>query len=172
MDVKSKFLQVLDGVDFRYGNDVDSPDQLVKLGDHVLAQFEALGEERQKRGEDLMCMILADALQPRALARYGDAGIDSVRMVLVEELHLDADTIWGKYQRLAKQGIGNLGLNEFQLEQLNNYIDLMPDIVSELIAELASRFDLIPRKNAPTLALVLRDLFQEEADNAELSRDN
>lgn len=173
MDTKKKFLEVLDGVDFRYGAAVDSPEQLVKLGQHVRAQYEALGEERQQRAYDLMSMILADVLQPRALARYGDASFKSIHRLLVEEFaRLGADTIWGKYQRLAKQGIANLGLNDFQAEQLNKLIDLMPDIVVEFIARLASRFGFLRRESAAILSLVLRDMFQEEANHAESKRRN
>ncbi|OGO29858.1 MAG: hypothetical protein A2Z29_05495 [Chloroflexi bacterium RBG_16_56_11] len=173
MDTKKKFLELLDGVDFRYGAAVDSPDQLVNLGQHVLTQYEALGEERQQRAYDLMCVILADVLQPRALARWHDASFNSIRRVLVEEFtRLGIDTIWEKYQQLAKQAIANLGLNDFQMEQLNTLFDLMPDIVVEFIARLASRFDFLPRENAAILALVLRDMFQEEANHAESKRHN
>ena len=173
MDTKKRFLEVLDGIDFRYGAAIDSPDQLVKLGEHVLAQYEALGEERQQRAYDLMCVILADVLQPRALARYHDASFNTIRRLLVEEFsRLGADSKWRKYIELAKQGIANLGLNDFQVEQLNKLFDLMPDIVVEFIARLASRFDLLLRENAATLALVLRDMFQEEANHAESKRHN
>ena len=173
MDTKKKFLEILDGVDFRYGAAVDSPEQLVKYGHHILAQYEALGEERQQRAYDLMCMILADVLQPRALARYHDASFDSIQQVLAEDIsRLGADAKWEKHIELAKQAIANLGLNDFQLEQLNKLFDLMPDIVVEFIAQLASRFDLLPRENAATLALVLRDMFQEEANHAESKRHN
>lgn len=173
MDAKKKFLEVLGSVDFRYGAPVDSPEQLMKYGEHVLAQYEALGEERQQRGEDLISVILADVLQPRTIARYHDAGYDSIRQVLVEEFaRLEADTKWRKYIELAKQGIANLGLNDFQVELLNKYFDLMPDIFVEFIAELASRFDLFPRENAATFAMVLRDMLKEEVDHVESKRYN
>jgi hypothetical protein len=173
MDTKGKFLEVLNGVDFRYGAAVDSPEQLVKLGQHVLAQYEALGEERQQRAYDLICMILADVLQPRALARYRNASFNTIRRVLVEDVtRLGVDSKWLKYIELAKQGIANLGLNDFQVEQLNKWFDLMPDIVVEFIARLASRFDFLPRENAAILSLVLRDMFQEEANHAESKRRN
>jgi len=173
MDTKKKFLEVLDGVDFRYGAPVDSPEQLVKLGEHVLAQYEALGEERQHRAHDLMCMNLADVLQPLALARYRDASFNSIQRVVAEDFaRAGADTIWGKYQRLSKQVIASLGLNDFQAEKLNKLIDLMPDIFVEFIARMASRFEFLIRENAATLALVLRDMFQEEANHAESKRYN
>jgi hypothetical protein len=172
MDIKKKFLEVLDGVDFRYGAPVDSPEQLVKYGEHIIAQYEALGEARQQRGEDLICAILADVLQPRALARYGDASYDSIRRVLIEECALATRTKWEKYIELGKQAIANLGLNDFQVEQLNKYFDLMPDIFVEFIADLASRFDLFPRENAATFAMVLRDMLKEEVDHVESKRYN
>ncbi len=173
MDTKKKFLEIIEGVDFRYGIAVDSPDQLIKLGEHRLAQYEALGEKRQQRAYDLVGIILAEALQPRALARYGDASFNSVRRVLAEEFaQLGDDTKGEKYIELAKQAIANLGLTDFQAEQLNKLFDLMPTILVEFIADLASRFDLLPRENAATLALVLRDMFQEEADHAEFKRYN
>ncbi len=152
MDTKKKFLEVLDGVDFRYGAAVDSPEQLVKLGQHVLAQSEALGEERQQRAYDLICMILADVLQPRALARYRDASFNTIRRVLVEEFSkLGVDSKCRRYIELAKQGTANLGLNDFQVEELNKWFDLMPGIVVEFIARLASRFVFLLRENAAIL---------------------
>lgn len=173
MDAKKKYLEILDGVDFRYGGAVDSPDQLVKFGRHILAQYEALGEERQQRTEDLMGMILADVLQSRALARYHNASFDSIQLVLAELVtRLGPDSKWGKYQRLAKQAIANLGLSDFQVGQLNKQLDLLPAIFIEFVARLASRFALLPRENASTLALVLRDIFQEEVNHADLNRDN
>ena len=173
MDTKKKFLEVLDGVDFRYRAAVDSPEQLMKFGQHVLAQYESLGEERQQRAYDLMCVILADALQPRALAKYNDAGFDSIRRLLVEEFsRLGADSKWRKYIELAKRGIAKVGLTDFQLEQLNKQFDLMPDILVEFLARMASRFDLLPRKNTAILTLILRDMFQEEANHAESKRHN
>ena len=173
MDAKKKFLEILDGVDFRYGGAVDSPDQLVKYGQHILDQYEALGEERQQRAEDLMCMILADVLQARALARYHDASFDSIKLVLTELVtRLGPDSKWGKYQRLGKQAIANLGLSDFQVGQLNKQLDLLPAIFIEFIARLTTRFALLPRENGATFALVLRDMFQEEASNAKFRRDN
>jgi len=173
MDNKKIFMEILDGVDFRYGGVVDSPDQLVKLGEHVLAQYEALGEERQQRAEDLIGIILADALQPQVLARYHNASFKSVRRILEERLkQIGPDGKWGKYRQLAKQGIANLGLNASLTEQLNQQIDLLPAVFVEFVARLVSRFALLPREDAATLSLVLRDMFQEEAGHAERNRDN
>jgi hypothetical protein len=168
MDIKNKLREILEGVDFRCSDPVESSDQLLKLGEHVLAQYEALGEERQQRAFDLFGIILAEILQPQALARYGDTSFNSVRQVLVEEFpQLESSPEWEKYIKLAKQAIANLGLTGFQAEQLNRLFDLMPYIVVEFIADLASRFDLLPRENAAILSLVLRDMCQEEANHAE-----
>ena len=173
MDPKKKFLEVLDGVDFRYSAAVDSPDQLLKYGEHVLARYEALGEERQERAQDLMSMILADVLQSRALASYGDASFDSIKLLLTEIVtRLGPDSRWRKYQRLAKQAYANLGLNDFLVEELNKQIDLLPAVFIEGIADLVNRFDILPRENAATFALALGDIFKEEANHVELNRDN
>jgi hypothetical protein len=166
MDINNKFHEIMGGVDFRHNDAVDSPEQLIKLGDHILAQYKALGEERQQRFQDLLSIFLADALQQRVLATHHDTGFDTMQRVMAElSVRSGADAIWRKHIELAKQAIANLGLNHLQVEELNKMLDGMPDMIIELLALHASRFDLLPRENAAAIASVLQDILREEADN-------
>ena len=173
MDIEKRFLDIAKGVDFRYDDAVDSPEQLIKLGDHVLAQYEALGEEGQSRILDLLSVFLADSLQSRALARYHNVSFDTIRQILLEDFtRSGADIVLRKNVELAKQGIADLGLDDYQVEQVNKYFDRMPDIVIESFALYASRFNLLPRENVAALNLVLREIFQEEVDHDKCKRHN
>jgi hypothetical protein len=173
MDINKKFHEVMGGFDFRYSEPVDSPEQLIKLGDHILAQYESLGEERRQRCHDLIGIFLADMLQQRALARYHEASFDSIQHILDEAcVQSGAYRIWRKDIELAKQAIADLGLNRFQVEELNNMFDRMPDIVVELLALHVSRFSLLPRENATAITSVLQDMLQEEAGHDKPERHN
>jgi hypothetical protein len=159
MDVRKRFLEILGNVDFRYNAPVDTPEQLIRCGEYVTARYEALGEERQQRLYDLLCVVLSDVFQPRALARYHDAGFDSIRRALAEEIQHKVAINKLRYVELLKGVIADSGLNDIQEERIGSLLDLIIDFLVRFIARMASRFVLLPRKNAATLALVLNDMF-------------
>lgn len=178
IDVLGKRLQALMGdVNFRsdYHRALESSEQLLEIGAHNLAEYEkieAMPEERQRRIENLIWLILAEQIQVEALKKYGNSGDPSVRQFIENgfskpEIELE----WEKYKQLAKEGIGNEGLNDIQLGAVYHLLDLLPRLIIELIVEGVGRFRLLPRAEAPRIIAALVDM-SKETEHADTCRHN
>jgi hypothetical protein len=162
MDMKKKLAELLDGTDFWVDADCDSAERLMKLGEHNMEEYDGMGKERQQRTHDLICLVLAEVLQPQARDKYGDISDSSVRKVLVDEFTEPESKLgWEKWKQLAKQAMTNQGFSHYQLGQIYQIFDLMPHIIIEFIVEGVSRFRLVPRADAAKIAIVLREMFAE-----------
>ena len=165
MDMGKKLLEIMGNVNFRVDDDLNSPDQLLEMGAHNLAEYnkiEAMPEERQQRIENLVWLLLAEKIQVEALQKYGDSSDSSVRKFLENEfskreIKLESE----KCKQLAKEVIANEGLKDFQRDAMYRLLDLMPHLIIEFILEGVGRFRLLPRTKAPQIISALIDMLKE-----------
>lgn len=175
MDMGERLMELMGNINFRFDDDLNSPNQLLEMGVHNLAEYnriKAMPEERQQRIENLFGVIMAEIIQAEALQKHGDSSDASVRQFLENEfskpeIRLELE----KYNQLAKEAIANEGLKDYQQDAVYQLLDLMPRLTIEFIVEGVGRFRLLPRTEAPQIISVLVDML-EEAERADTSRHN
>jgi hypothetical protein len=175
MDKGQKLLELMAGANFRVHVDCSSPDRLLESGKRIDAEYakiEALGEEHQNRIWCLLCLVLAEQLQPQALSKYGNTSESSLRRVLADELLQPEDTKWIEAARMAKEALRGQGFTDQQLEMIGQLFDNLPNVIVDFIVEGIRHLCLIPLSEEPDIAGILCDMLREAEGYADNIRNN
>ena len=160
-------LQVLIGdVNFRSDDRaLDSPEQLLAIGEHNLREYakvEAMDEERRERIQNIVLNMLAQVLQKEAMEQYGNTDDDSIRGILNDWCYQpDNKTYLDKLIKTAKQGIANCDFTEVQEKFFSEYFDALPSILENILTESTSHLRLFPCAEAPSIASALAEMMKE-----------
>ena len=169
---------LMDSYNFRYDFEkiVDSPEQLLAIGEHNLREYEKLeaaGEEYYERIENLFANKLASRLQEEAIARYGNTEDNSIRQVLCDWFNRPEDRVFeDRLRQTAKLALLNFNLTEEQSEVLKGMFDKLPQVIMEGVEQLMTPMRLLPRAEAQSIVMALVDVMKEETRNADSQRHN
>lgn len=161
---------LMSNVKFRsdYNQALDSPEQLLAIGEHnrrELEKLKAMGEEHKERIWDLMSAILASGLQEEALEKYGNTDSSSIRLVLSKGFNsLEVNAFWNKLRHTTERSLLGIGLTDEQCQAvMKNIYDRLPEAMIECLEELYSRSCYLPRSEAQPIATALADMMKEVA---------
>ena len=173
MDLGKRLLELTEGADFHAVTTFNSVSELVTSAEDNLSQYEKLaakGKDHLERIQNLVFLLLAKEIQPRAFEAHGDISDASVRKFLQKEFsNLDLREKW---KGLVKQAMATQGLSNDQLTKPDNLSDLWPSLVIEFFVEGIGRFRHIPAAEIPRLASALAEMFMEGEGYADRSRLN
>lgn len=175
MDKCKKLLELTASANFRIHVDCSSPDRFLESGQRIKAEYakiEDLGEEHQSRIWRLICLVLAEQLQPRALSKYGNASDSSLRRVLADEFLQPEDIIWVEAARLAKEALKTQEFTDQQLEMIGRLFDSLPDVMMDFIVEGVRQMCLLPLAEGPDIADILCEMLKEAGGDADDIRNN
>jgi len=132
-----------------------------------MAQYEklkAMGEAHLERIHDLVFLLLAKEVQPRARKAYGSISDASVRQLLLDEFNgPESKSAQEKWKRLVKEAMAAQGLTPDQLAKLDGLLEQWPDLLIEAYVEGIGLFRRIPAVETSRLAALLSEMFLEEA---------
>ena len=177
MDKHKKLLELMAGANFRFDVDYSSPDRFLESGRRIEAEYakiKALGEEHQNRIWRLVCLVLTEQLQPRALSKYGNASGSSLRQVLAEEFFKDDNGkhSWVEIARLAKEALRAQEFTDQQLEMIGQLFDRLPNVMIDVIVEGVRQICLIPVAEGPDITVILCEMLKEAGGDADDIRNN
>ena len=180
IDMLGKRLQALMG-DVHFWSDFDraleSPEQLIAIGEHNTGQWEkieAMGEERYERIQNILSNMLASIIQKEAVDQYGNTDMSSIRQVLFDCFNRPEDQVFeDRLRQTAKLALLNFNLTEEQSEMvLKGMFDKLPQVIMEGIEQLVTPMRLLPRAEAQSIVMALVDVMKEETRNADSQRHN
>ena len=167
MDLKQRLIELTKEAGFRFVTDFDSVSQLTELADYNMAQYErlkAMGEAHLERIHDLVFLLLAKEVQPRARKAHGSISDASVRQLLQDEFNRpESKSAQEKWKRLVKEAMAAQGLTPDQLAKLDGLLEQWPDLLIEAYVEGIGLFRRIPAVETSRLAALLSEMFLEEA---------
>ena len=173
MYAKARLLELMAGVHFQDGADLETPEQFVEMLRHNAAEYakiEAMGEEHVERIRGLICLLIAEAIQGRVIERYGNADAASVLAYLKSEFSKvdrgEIDRLLG----LARQAVLTPDLSASQSEAIGKLIDFLPRWLAAFAADEIARLKFIPVGESSEIATVLARMI-EEAKHADTVRD-
>ena len=177
MDKGKKLLELMAGANFRLDVDYSSPERFLESGKRIEAEYatiEDLGEEHLNRIWRLMCLVLAEQLQPRALSKYGNTSDSSLRQVLADEFFKpdNGKHGWVEAARLAKEALRAQEFTEQQLEMIGQLFDDLPIVMIDFIVEGVRQMCLIPVAEGPDIAGILCEMLKEAEGYADDIRNN
>lgn len=169
-DTLATRLQTLMGdVDFRSDYDLalDSPEHLLAIGVHNLHEYERIEalDDHQERIKDLISNILSSVLQEEAIANYGNTDGSSIQKVLCGWFNQQEDYIFNnRLRQTVEQALFILDLTDDQaMAVLENIYDNLPQAIMTYIEELVTPICMLPRSEAGSIAMVLKDMMEEGA---------
>jgi len=166
-DLGHRLKLLLGDVHFKsdYDQALDSPEQLLAIGDHNLMEYEkieSMDEERQERIKNIVSTILASVLQKEAMAKCGNTDSGSIRQVLHDWNNQRENKVyWDKFIQCAHQALAVFNLTEEQRQTMGKMLDLLPAAMIEELDELTKPLQLIPYAEAQQIASVLADMLKE-----------
>ena len=177
MNTCKKLLELMAGANFRIDVDYSSPERFLESGRRIEAEYakiEDLGEEHQNRIWRLMCLVLSEQLQPRALSKYGNASDSSLRHVLADEFFKpdNGKHSWAETARLAREALRAQEFTEQQLEMIDLLFDSFPNVIIDVIVEGVRQMCLIPVSEGPDIAVILCEMLKEAGGDADDIRNN
>ena len=175
MDKRKKLLELMAGANFWLDVDCNSPERFLESGKRIEAEYaktEDLGEEHLNRIWRLVCLVLAEQLQPRALSKYGNTSDASLRRVLADEFLQPEDVKWVEAARLAKEALKSQEFTDQQLEMIGQLFDSLPDVIIDFIVEGVRQMCLVPLAEGPDIAGILCEMLKEAEGYADDIRNN
>jgi hypothetical protein len=133
MDKRKKLLELMAGANFRLDVDYSSPERFLESGKRIEAEYaktEDLGEEHLNRIWRLVCLVLAEQVQPCALSEYGNTSDSSLRQVLADDFFKpdNGKHDWVEAARLAKEALRAQEFTEQQLDMIGQLFENLPDL--------------------------------------------
>jgi hypothetical protein len=125
----------------------------------LVEKVEARGES--ERINDLISLILAEALQPAARLAYGNGGSAAINQLLEAKWNNGGEEYWRGLLRLFRDALSPIGLEPEQEEKLIASFDEFPRLFSELLAAEAARIRLVPVENLGEVAGILAEMYRE-----------
>ena len=177
MDKRKKLLGLMAGANFRLDVDYSSPERFLESGKRIEAEYaktEDLGEEHLNRIWRLVCLVLAEQVQPCALSEYGNTSDSSLRQVLADDFFKpdNGKHDWVEAARLAKEALRAQEFTEQQLGMIGQLFDNLPIVMIDFIVEGARQMCLIPVAEGPDIAVVLCEMLKEAGGDADDIRNN
>ena len=162
---------------FRLDVDYSSPERFLESGQRIEAEYakiEDLGEEHLKRIWRLMCLVLVEQLQPRALSKYGNTSDASLHRVLADDFFKpdNGKHDWVEAAHLAKEALGAQEFTDQQLEMIGQLFDRLPNVMIDVIVEGVRQMSLMPVAEEPDIAVILCEMLKEAAGDADDIRNN
>jgi len=165
-----KLLALMDDVHFRsdYDEALDSPEQLMAIGEHNLREYEkieSMDEERKERLQNLLINLLVRAFQKEAVEKYGNTHRSSIRQVL--QARCDEPETRAYLDRLKqtfKRCLLSITLTEEQREEITSFYcsDRHLQVLIEAIENFIGPFCLLPFSEAQSITRTLTDMIKEE----------
>ncbi|MFC2032279.1 hypothetical protein ACFLUS_02775 [Chloroflexota bacterium] len=148
-----------------YDQALDSPEQLLEIGEHNLREYEkveAMDEDRKERIRSIMINILAQLLQKEAIEQYGNTDDDSIRRTLHDWCSQpENQTYVDRLIETAKRGIAGFDFTEEQMKFFTEYFDALPVIMDDILVRLTSHLRLPPRAEAQSISMALADIMKK-----------
>jgi hypothetical protein len=165
MDTEKKLLALLGGTNFKFIDDrtsVEEFKEIVQYNQKQCTMLEAMGDRYQERILDLMCLVLAERLQPIMINRFGDASDRSLYRVLKESFDTPRmKSEWETCKQTALIALGYDGLNVNQLQIISRIIDELPITIISLLIEIVGRLKVIPMQDFGNISQTLLQMMKE-----------
>ena len=175
MGTESKILDLLAGIDFKVVDSNSSVEKFKEVATHNSRQYtriEAMGEEHQKRIEDLICLVLSGKLDPMAMDRFGDTSDASLRKLLSDFFYIPEMTPeWEKIRKLALAALDDEAFTNDQIQSIAKLYDAVPEMMIDYLADSISRLKAVPMQEASSISKVLIHMIQER-DHDNIVRNN
>jgi len=169
MDAGTKLLDLLGGINFKVIDIRASGAEFketAKYNQKQYARIEGRGDQYEERIIDLICLILAEKLQPLAVSRFGDTSDYSLSQLFREQFDTPKMKLeWEYCNGLALEAIHDEGLDSGQIEITGKIIDNLPERLIDLLVWIVGRLKVIPVQEANSLSMILTHMM-EEASNA------
>ncbi len=166
MDSRSRLLTLMGGSNFSFDTVFDDPARFVKVWNGLMTEAAASTEEKQQRILDLIFLVMAEILQPTAIGKYGDAGVASVRRVLLDR-YLEPGVKLGVeklVQLMKKEAVANPAFGDCQRDAICRLYDLIQQSFIDFIAGRVAQYRFLPVDEVPQIAMVISDMFREAGD--------
>lgn len=165
MDSKQRLLDLLGRGNFRFVDGSMSIEEFKDMIWHNRGQFaniEAVGDRYQEQILDLICIILAERLQPIMISRFGDASDSSLYCILRESLDTpEMRSEWETCKQTALAALGYAGLDTNQLEVISCIIDELPETIISLLIRIVGRLKVIPMQDFADISQTLLQMMKE-----------
>jgi hypothetical protein len=169
MDAGTKLLDLLGGINFKVIDIRASGAEFretVRYNEKQYAKIEAMGDQYEERIIDLMCLILAEKLQPIMVSRFGDTSDYALSQLFREQFDTPRmKSEWEYCKGLALEAIRGEGLDSAQMEIVGKIIDNLPETLIDLLVWIVGRLKVIPVQEAGSLSKILVHMI-EEGSNA------
>ncbi|MGD9118742.1 MAG: hypothetical protein PVJ08_08455 [Dehalococcoidia bacterium] len=171
MDSKQKLLELLGGTNFKLTDSnmsVKEFKDMVRYNQKQYAILEAMGDRYRERIWDLMCLVLAEKLQPIMISRFGNTSDRSLYSILKETFNTPGiKSEWEMCKQTALDALGYDGLDAKQLQVINCIIDELPETIIDLLIKIVARIRVIPMQEYAGISQILIQMMREGdyADN-------
>jgi hypothetical protein len=166
MEKEKKLLDLLDGINFKVINNKASPAEFKEKAMHNQVQYariEARGDQYQERILDLICLVLADKLQPVMINRFGNTADYFLSRVFHEQFDTpEIQSEWRECRQLALKAISDEGLDANQMEIISKVIDNLPETIISCLVWFVGRLKVIPMQEVASISEILLRMVKEE----------
>ncbi len=174
METEKRVQTLLSGIDFKIPDPNGTITEFMDIGHQNLEQyslFTARGDWQEERFIDLVSLGLAEKLYPIATEKYGNTSRASLQHILIDSCLPEAESEWRQLKDLATKALEQQGINATQMKTLIELFDILPQLLFELLVELAGRLMLIPVSEVMDVRKILAQLVME-AGHADNNRHN
>ena len=146
---------------------LDSPEQLIAIGEHNLREYkkiESMDGERQERLQNLVANLLARALQKEAIEKYKNTERSSIRQVLQDRCdEPETRAYFDRLKETFKRCLLSIPLTKEQCEEIIPYYcsDIHLQVIIEVIEELINPYCSLPFHEAQYFTRTLTDMMKE-----------
>ena len=164
-DLVKKAMELAGG-EMRFKHQFNTPEELLAVGAHnnaELERIEAIGVEVPGRIWDLLCLLMAEALQPVIMNSQDPKA--ALRQFLLNKFS-QPKYGWERIRQLEREAIATGGFTAKQLESIDLTVDALPQMMINEIVEAVIPLMVIPKTESGKFTGILVEMFKE-AKNAD-----
>jgi hypothetical protein len=168
LDLAKKAL-ALAGGEIRYKHEFHSTSELIAMTHYNAAErarIAAIGPDVLDRIDDLICLLLAEALRPVILNSPNPKA--TLRKFLLARF-FEPRFGWAEARPLVKGMYDGGGFNAEEYKTIDDYIDSMPYAIFDNLVDAVIPYCLIPKADADKLTGILVEMLKE-AKNVDSGR--
>lgn len=160
LDLAKKAMELAGG-ELRSKHQANTPEELLAGGAYnnaELERIEKIGAEIPGRIWDLFCLIMADVLPAEIMNKKDPKA--ALKQFFLDEFLLPKNN-WEKIRQLEREALATGGFTSKQLQSLYQWVDSLPRLMADEIAEAVLPLMMIPKTESGKFTGILVEMYRE-----------